>query len=41
MQKLGMGKRQLVAVNFLENLCVTALSLAIGFVLGIALSKFA
>lgn len=38
---LGMGKRQLVAVNFLENLCVTALSLAIGLVLGIALSKFA
>ena len=35
---LGMGKRQLVAVNFLENLCVTALSLAIGLVLGIALS---
>ena len=41
MQKLGTGKRQLVAVNFLGNLCVTALSLAIGLVLGIALSKFA
>lgn len=38
---LGMGKRQLVAVCFFENLLVTVFSLFFGLVLGIAFSKFA
>lgn len=38
---LGMGKRQLVAVCFFENLLVTVFSLFFGLVFGIAFSKFA
>ncbi len=38
---LGMGKRQLVAVCFFENLLVTVISLFFGLVFGIAFSKFA
>lgn len=38
---LGMGKRQLVAVCFFENLLVTVFSLLFGLVFGIAFSKFA
>ena len=38
---LGMNKKQLAGVNFFENFFVSLLSLAVGLVLGIALSKFA
>ena len=38
---LGMGKRQLVAVCFFENLLVTVFSLFFGLVFGITFSKFA
>ena len=36
-----MNKKQLAGVNFFENFFVSLLSLAVGLVLGIALSKFA